>query len=147
MNVLLWLLAAALNAYLLLGLAPRTDAGRFVKWAVVALVMAVVGAVLVALILHAVGASPSRQAVADILAAFFTVAVILFVNIVNVACRGMVDAIVSFHQNNNAANLDRFPIATLIHRQDQLKLLLGVVWSLGSALMLYGVWFDMAVVK
>lgn len=146
-NALFWLLAVAINACLLLIVTRKIEAGRVVKWGIIGFVAAPVAAVLIILVLHAVGASPSAQFRAYFFATFFTVAIILLINVMNAVCRGAVDGLASFHQTNNAANLHRFPIVILIDHREQLKLLLSTVWCLGSAIMLYGAWFDMAVVK
>lgn len=147
MNALCWLLCVAVNAVLLVALPRRLGGARIIKAGVIAIVAAPVVFVAAALALRGLGVHPSAQFAARFFAAFFTVIVMAMTNIANVAFRGMVDAIVGFHQRNNSANLDRFPISALIRHQDRLKTLASIVWRLGSGLMLYGVWFDTAVVK
>ena len=146
LNATCWAAAVAANACLLLFLALRRDGIYIVKRAVFVLISTPVIVLLIALILRSVGARPSPQFTVYIFAAFFTIVIMAMINIANVVFRGMVDAVIAFHEQHNASNLDRFPISALVRHRDHLKTFASIVWCLGSALMLYGVWFDMAVV-
>ncbi|MBS7566755.1 hypothetical protein KHS38_20285 [Mucilaginibacter sp. Bleaf8] len=70
----------------------------------------------------------------------FALLVVLMINLVNQFFFYMVDTVVSFHQKNNTANLDRQPVKFLVSNQDTLKRAATIIWFLGSALMLYGIW-------
>ncbi|MBM7406469.1 MULTISPECIES: hypothetical protein [Sphingomonas] len=72
-----------------------------------------------------------------------TINVVAMLNIMNVAVHKMVDVQGAFHRRFNAANLHRFPVSVVISGAPQLKKVGTAFWSLGAALMLYGLWFDM----
>jgi len=67
------------------------------------------------------------------------------INLFNQLFHFMVDTVVGFHQKNNVANLNRQPIKFFVSNQTKLKQIATIIWFLGSALMLYGAWFDMHV--
>ncbi|MET4014236.1 uncharacterized protein (DUF486 family) [Mucilaginibacter sp. UYP25] len=67
--------------------------------------------------------------------------VIAIINFANQFFFYMVDAIITFHQKNNAGNIGRQPIKFFIDHHTRLKQVATLIWFLGSALMLYGIWF------
>ncbi len=74
------------------------------------------------------------------LSAMMSLIIISMINFVNQFFFYMVDSVVAFHQKNNVDNVGRQPIKFFIVHQIRLKQIATVIWFLGSALMLYGIW-------
>jgi amino acid transporter len=75
-----------------------------------------------------------------LISAMMSLIVIALINFANQLFFFMVDSIVEFHKKNNAANINRQPIKFFIVNQIKLKHVATLIWFLGSALMLYGIW-------
>jgi len=75
-----------------------------------------------------------------LISAMMSLIVIAMINFANQLFSYMVDLVVAFHQKNNVANIGRQPIKFFIVNQVVLKQGATVIWFLGSALMLYGIW-------
>jgi hypothetical protein len=142
-SVFCWIIAASLNGWLLLGLAPRLAASTLLKRAGAAFAIAPLILVAIMLCVAATGRAPSDGFGNWLFQSFFTVEILALLSIFNAIFHGMVDVIITFHQRANAANLHRFPISFLIRQERGLKLFGTLAWCAGGALMLYGVWFDM----
>lgn len=97
------------------------------------------------LVLRELGLRPSAQFITILFQLLFTVLVIALLNIANLAFRGIVDAQGAFHRRYNAPRLHRFPVSFVIGKAADLKSFSAWFWGIGSALMLYGVWFDMKI--
>ncbi|OKS87631.1 hypothetical protein RG47T_3092 [Mucilaginibacter polytrichastri] len=67
------------------------------------------------------------------------------INLFNQLFQAGLDGMASFHQKNNAENLGRQPIKFFVTRRPLIRQIVAIIWFLGSALMLYGAWFDMKV--
>lgn len=141
MHVIAWLIFVAVCIALLI-VAPRYGAGFVIKRAVGAIIGGIVLVVLTALALRGLKVQPSHGFSTALFQLLFTVVITAMLNIINLVFHGMVDAQIAFHTRCNAANLHRFPISFLIGHARQLKLFGTAMWCFGSALMLYGVWFD-----
>ena len=140
---LCWAVAFVTNGALLLRVAPRLTAARVIRTAIAAIIGAIALLVAVILGIAAVGAHPPPATGSLLFSALFTVIVLGMTNSGSALFRGAADTITAFHVQHNAANLHRFPISVLIEHRRWLDRFATVVWSLGSGLMLYGVWFDM----
>lgn len=75
-----------------------------------------------------------------LISAMMSLIVISVINFINQFFSYMVDSIAGFHRKNNANNLGRQPVKFLIDHQTNLKVAASVIWFLGTALMLYGIW-------
>ena len=142
MQIAGWVLALAANFYLLFFWASSQGIAAIVKRAIAAVVLGIVATLAIALIGHAIGAAPSHAFGNAVFQCLFTIVVLAMTNFANAAFRGMVETMTSFHETHNAANMDRFPIR-IIGQRTGLQRFSAIIWWLGSALMLYGVWFDM----
>ena len=137
-----WIVAASLNGWLLLRLAPRLAAPVLIKRAGATFALAPVILIAIILSMAAIGASPPGGFGNRLFETFFTIEILAMLSIMNGVFHGMVDGTIAFHRRVNAANLDRFPVSFLIRRARGLKLFGTLAWCAGGALMLYGVWFD-----
>lgn len=137
-----WLCSVAAHGCLLFGIAPRAKTGLLLRRAGIAIVAAPVCLIAVALLIKASGIRPSGSLGDRIFSFFVTAEILALLTVANVIFHGMVDAIVSFHERANTANLQRFPISFLIRFRRGLKTFGTSAWFAGGSLMLYGVWFD-----
>ncbi|WP_380786190.1 hypothetical protein [Sphingomonas sp. R86521] len=139
-----WLVSVAVCIALLIR-TSRYGIGLIVRRATGAVVGAMVLLVAIALVLRALSIQPTHGVSTALFQMLFTIVVTAMLTAINRIFHGMVDAQIAFHTRYNAANLRRFPISVLIGHARQLKLFGTTMWCFGSALMLYGVWFDMTV--
>ncbi|WP_034161430.1 hypothetical protein [Sphingomonas sp. ERG5] len=144
MQAIAWLISVAVCVALLI-VAPRFGTGLVIKCSVGAIIGGTVLVVMIALALRGLKVQPSHAFTTALFQLLFTAVVAAMLNIMNFVFHGMVNAQIAFHKRYNAANLHRFPISFLIGYERQLKMFGTMMWCFGSALMLYGVWFDMKV--
>lgn len=144
MHVIAWLISAAVCTALLI-VAPRYGTGVVIKCAAGAIIGGMMLVVLIALVLRGLKMQPSHGFTTALFQLLFTVVITSMLNIMNLVLHGMVNAQIAFHERYNAANLHRFPISFVVGHARQLKTFGTTMWCFGSALMLYGVWFDMKV--
>jgi hypothetical protein len=144
MHVTAWLISVAVCTALLV-VAPRYGTGFVIKCAVSAIVGGMILVVLIALALRELKVQPSQGFTTILFQLLFTVVITAMLNIMNLVFHAMVNAQTAFHKRYNAANLHRFPISFVIEHVRPLKMFGTIMWCFGSALMLYGVWFDMKV--
>jgi hypothetical protein len=106
-------------------------------WAIPVIIVA---SIVVALIIKLFGFTLNYAAGNAFIAAVLSVIIISVINLFNQLFHFMVDSVVGFHQKNNAANLNRQPVKFFVSNQTTFKRVATVIWFLGSALMLYGLW-------
>lgn len=138
----MYLVCVLINFYLLFFLSKRLERPLLVKTFIALIPAAVILGVLVMLLMKAVKFMPDANFTAAFFSIFFSIIVISMTNLANQLFSYMVDYIANFHQENNAANLNRQPIKAFVTQQGLLKRGAAVIWFLGSALMLYGVWAE-----
>ncbi|MGY4385184.1 amino acid transporter [Pedobacter sp. UYP24] len=140
MRYLILLILICLNGYLLFFASKKYERPFLLK-AFPALIPVIIilflGLGLVVKLLHI----PMKYVTSErLISAMMSLIVISMINFANQFSFYMVDAIINFHQKNNAANVGRQPIKFFIDHQIRLKQFATVIWFLGSALMLYGIW-------
>lgn len=140
MRILLFVLCICLNCYFLFFLSKKYQRPFLLKAfaALVPITIAVFFAL--GLMLKLLGIQMDFSTSQLLISAMMSLIVISMVNLANQAFSFMVDALAAFHQRHNAANLDRQPLKFLITNQIKVERFARVIWSLGAALMLYGVW-------
>jgi hypothetical protein len=140
MKIILWLLFVSLNLWLLFVLSKKIDRPVLIKGFILLMPAVIVIWLLIALSCRVLGFIPAAGFFDIFMAAFMSFMIIAMINIFNQLFYYMLDAVNSFHQKNNAGNLNRQPIKFFIDNQTMLKRAASIIWFLGSALMLYGVW-------
>lgn len=139
-----WLISVFLCLVSLI-LSSRYRVGLVIKVAIGSIVGGMLSVTALGLVFRELGIRLSDQHITILFQLLFTVVVIAMLNLANLAFRGIVSAQEAFHKRYNAARLQRFPVSLVIGGAAGLKTFSICFWGLGSALMLYGVWFDMKI--
>ena len=142
MHVVAWFVSVSLCVASLI-MSARLRAGLVIKLALGAIFGGMALLTMVGWTLKKFDMQPSHAFTTILIQVLLTINVVAMLNIMNVAFHKMVDAQGAFHRRFNAANLHRFPVSFVISGAPQLKRLATTFWSLGSTLMLYGLWFHM----
>jgi len=140
MRILIWLLLAALNFYILFVLSKKFDRPLLLKVfpalvPIVLIVWLLIGFVM--WLMHVHLSLNSRELFISIV---MSIVIILLNNFANQVFLFMVDSIINFHQKNNINNISKQPIKFIIVNQSNIKAAATTLWFLGSVLMLYGIW-------
>ena len=72
--------------------------------------------------------------------AFFTLMIIIFLNLFLLLADLMVNGVLNFHEKHNAENIDRNPIKLALNNKSRIKSFYRVMFFLGSVLGFYGIW-------
>ena len=140
MKVTGWLILVALNFWLLFFYTRNIERQILIRRFIWAIPVIIVVSIAVALIIRLCGFTLNYDAGNAFIAAVLSLIIIAMINLFNQLFHFMIDSVVGFHQKNNAVNLNRQPIKFFVSNQAILKRAATVIWFLGSALMLYGVW-------
>jgi hypothetical protein len=140
MKHLLFVLSICLNCYSLFFLSKKYKRTFLLKAFPALIPIIIVVFFVLGLIVKLLGVQMDFSTSQLLISAMMSLVVISLTNFINQLFLYMVDAMVAFHLKNNTANIGRQPIKFFIDYQIQLKRVATVIWSLGAALMLYGVW-------
>jgi len=88
-------------------------------------------------ILRVVMNKQSQQLFID---AFFTLMIIIFLNLFLLLADVMVNGLLNFHEKHNAENIDKNPIKLALNNKSGIKSFYRVMFFLGSVLGFYGIW-------
>lgn len=140
MKIFCWLLFVGINFWLLFFLTKKFERSFLLKTFALGIPVLFVTAVAIILLMAATKLKPGDSFEFFFISSMFALLVLIMINLANQFFFFMIDSVVSFHQKNNAANIERQPVKFLISNQDALKRISTIIWFLGSALMLYGIW-------
>jgi hypothetical protein len=140
MKILCWLLFVALNGYLLFYFAKKFERAYLIKLFAGCVPVVMVLFVITALVIKLLGFHPDLVFKFYIISIMMSLIAVCLINFVNQVFHGMVRQVIQFHQQHNAANVHRQPIKFFVDNQHTIMRVATVIWFLGSALMLYGVW-------
>lgn len=140
MKIVLWLLFVVLNLWLLFVVSKKFDRPSLIKGFILLIPAVCVISLLMALCFRGLSIHTGPVFLDIFLAVFFSIIIIAMINLFNQLFFYILDAVISFHQKNNAENLNRQPIKFFITNRDIIRQTATIIWFLGSALMLYGNW-------
>jgi hypothetical protein len=140
MKILCWLLFVGLNGYLLFVFAKKFERAYLIKLFLAGVPVVMVSFVVFALTIRLLGLHPNYVFKFYALSILMSLVALCMINFINPVFHYMVQHVLEFHQQHNAANLHRQPIKFFTDNQHTIMGVATVIWFLGSALMLYGVW-------
>lgn len=140
MKILCWLLFVALNGYLLFIFAKKFERAYLMKLFAAGVPVVIVSFVVFALLIRLLGLHPNYVITFYAISTMMSLNLICLINFINQFSHYMLQHVIQFHQQHNAANVHRQPIKFFVDNQHTMMRVATVIWFLGSALMLYGVW-------
>jgi len=114
LNLLGWILAVSANAWLLFVAAPRIGRPRIIRWAIVAIAGTFLVPAIIIFTMWGTGFRPPAWFGDLLFQLIFTWAALALLSLMNALFGAMVEAMIRFHETNNAANLSRFPLRFVI---------------------------------
>lgn len=142
MHVVAWLFFTTVCIASLL-VASRYRAGFVITLAICSILGGMLLVTGIGLLIRELGFKASQGVLAVMFQLLMTVTVVGLLNIMNVVSSGIVNAQGAFHKRYNAPNTRRFPVSFVLEQASQIKKGYTWFWCIGSAMMLYGVWFKM----
>ena len=139
------LLSVAINAWLLFVATPRIGRTRTIRWAVVAIGGTFLVPAVVIFGMWGIGFRPPTWFGDRLFQLVFTCAALALLSLMNALFGAMVEAMIHFHETNNAAHLHRFPLRFAIGNRALLEIGFTCLWWSGSVLMFYGIWSDLQI--
>jgi amino acid transporter len=140
MRYLLFVIMICLNGFVLFYLSKKYERPFLLKAFPVSVPVIIVAFFVLGFIMKLLHLTMTFNLSQALISAMMSLIVIAMINFANQAFSYMVDVVIEFHRKNNADNLGRQPIKFFIDNQTRLKQVATVIWFLGSALMLYGIW-------
>lgn len=108
-----------------------------------ALVLLPVLAFLIMIILKVSGFQPGPDFKGFFFGIFLALGVIILANLAVLTGDFILNNLIGFQQQHNAANTDRFPVSFAVRNKNNIMLTYRVLFFLGTCLQLYGTCFDM----
>lgn len=113
---------------------------KYLKLYGIAIPVALVVAVLVMLAIKALGIRPGEGTRELFFQILMSVLAILLMNVMTLVADYLIDLLLKFQIDNNAQNIDRFPVRFWAKHKTTIKSAVRILFFLGTVLMLYGLW-------
>lgn len=139
------LLSVATSAWLLFVATPRIGRTRTIRWAIAAIAGTFLVPAAVIVGLWGIGFRPPAWFGDRLFQLVFACAALALLSLMNALFGAMVEAMIRFHETNNAANLHRFPLRFVIGNRALVEKGFTCLWWTGSVLMFYGIWSDLQI--
>jgi hypothetical protein len=140
MKIICWLIFISFNSLIMFVLIKKFERAFLMKFFPACVPVILIVSILPMVIRWLLHISSGQVFRFYFLSIVFSLIIICLTNFANQVFFYMLDEVLSFHRQNNTANLNRQPIKFFIEHQSGLRLTSTIVWFLGSSLMLYGIW-------
>jgi hypothetical protein len=142
MKYLMFLLFAAINLILVLKIPEGQDKLKMLKLTGLAIPVSLILAILVMLVIKAIGLVPGEQTKNMFFSVLMSVLTALVQVSIIIIGMFMIEKMLGFHQVYNSQNTDRLPVEFVVRNQQLIIYILKSLFFAGSLIMLYGLWVD-----
>lgn len=142
MKILLFIVFVAVNIFLMLKLPSGAEKLKYLKIYGLGIPVTFVIALIVMLLLKALGVQPNGEVKDLFFGVILSILTVLMMNIMIIGADYIIDLLLQYQKNHNAANLNRFPVRFLIMHKNAVRTVFKALFSLSSVLMFYGVWLS-----
>lgn len=140
MNVFIAIVLIAVNAFLVFMRVEPSARPAMFKIYGLALPATFLLAILFMLILKLTGYRPDEDFKKVFLNTVTSLLVIILINLAVLFAGYLVDRLVKFHVDHNAANIKSFPVRFVMQNRDGIVIIYKLLFLFGSAMGFYGLW-------